>query len=372
MKKRILIIYASYGSGHKTVANYIYNYFKKENKYDLYLMNIMDYANVLGKTTENLFDFNIKYKCNVIFTMLYELFNNQVTTISYKQVFKKLFKEENLKSDLQEINPDLIIATHFFGITLGALYNKEKLINSKIISVMTDYCSHNLWEKDKDKVSLYVVANENVKNALIKKGIPKKKILSYGIPISEKFVNNQSQEIKKEYGINNNHKTVVFFAGGSLGSNGAYKYFKNLINKNLEINIIFVCGKNKELKQKIKSYLKLRHHKNIKVIGFSNEVHKLLSLADIIITKPGGISITECLQMKKPMILIPGNGGQEVFNAKYICESGFGIYIKRPTKIGLSVSKVLEEKLTLLNKNLQNCQENHSLEYLYKNVLELL
>ena len=143
---------------------------------------------------------------------------------------------KKLKQDIVNFNPDLVITSHFFGITNCKIYKKQKIINPKMISIITDYASHEFWEKDIDYIDSLIVANKIIKKNLIDKGIPKNKIYDYGIPISNKFnkVSNK-EKIKKKYRINNNLKTIVFFAGGSIGTNFSYSYLKKIIRTELRM-----------------------------------------------------------------------------------------------------------------------------------------
>ncbi len=367
MKKRILIIYATYGSGHKSVANYIYNYFKKYDSYDIYFMNIMDYANKVGKMSEKLFEFNIHHQCSIIFSCLYELFNNKVTTIPYKKVFNYLFNQEILLNEIKKINPDMVIATHFFGVTLTSLCNNKGITNSKIISILTDYCSHELIEKDKDNVDYYIVANKIIKNILISHKIERNKIYPYGIPISNEFEKKTDiSYLKKKYNIDTNKKTILFFSGGSLGSNTSYNYLKQLLKNRYDINIIFVSGKNEKLRKKCLNLVKNNKYLNVCILGFTNYVNELLLISDIVITKPGGISITECLKMKKKMILISGNGGQEIFNARFVCKNKFGVYARNSKKLNKCIRRFLNGNYDYMDNKLINNSSNKAIKKLYK------
>lgn len=198
MKKKILIIYASYGSGHKTVANYLYDYFLSTNKYDIRIIDILDYENIIGKISKKIFEQNFKHKSSFIFTSIYNIFNFKSTTILYKEIAESIVNNKKLKQDIVNFNPDLVITSHFFGITNCTIYKKQKIINPKMISIITDYASHEFWEKDIDYIDSLIVANKIIKKNLIDKGIPKNKIYDYGIPISNKFnkVSNK-EKIKK-------------------------------------------------------------------------------------------------------------------------------------------------------------------------------
>ena len=368
-RKKVLITYATYGSGHKTVANYIYDYLIKHSDYEVKIIDLMDYENIVGLISKKAFDQNFKSKISsFIFSIVYTLFDNKPATIPYRQITNAIFKNKKLKEDIVEFNPDLLISTHFFGHIVLGMLNKKNLTHAKIISIITDYKSHEMWLKDEKSLDAIIVSNDIVKNDLIEQKIDSKKIYSYGIPIKENFSNIANiQEIKEKYKVNNNKKTFLFFAGGSAGSSFSYRYFKRLLEEEFDINVIYVCGKNENLKKKAEKLVKSYKYQNVRVLGFSNEVNNLLSISDIVITKPGGISITECLEVKKPMLLIPGNGGNEIYNANFVCKNGYGLNCLTSRRLVKNVNKVLKRKTLLysMNKKLEKYNNNKSVEKIY-------
>lgn len=369
-KKKVLITYATYGSGHKTVAHYIYDYFIKHSNYEVKVIDLMDYENIVGLISKKAFEQNFKSKISsVVFSVVYKLFDNKPATIPYRQITTAIFKNKKLQEDIIEFNPDLLISTHFFGHIVLGMLNKKKLTNTKIISIITDYKSHEMWLKDEKSLDAIIVSNDIVKNDLIEQKINSKKIYSYGIPIKENFSNIKNiEEIKEKYKVNNNKKTFLFFAGGSAGSSFSYRYFKRLLEEEFDINIIYVCGKNESLKKKSEKLVKRNKYKNVHIIGFSNEVNNLLSISDVVITKPGGLSITECLEVKKPMLLIPGNGGNEIYNASFVCKNGYGLNCLTARRLVKNVKKILKRKTLLysMNKKLDKYNNNKSIEKIYK------
>jgi len=114
--------------------------------------------------------------------------------------------------------------------------------------------------------------------------------------------------------------------------------------------------------------VKKSEYQNVKVLGFSTEVNNLLAISDVVITKPGGISITECLESKKPMILIPGNGGQEIYNARFVCKNGYGLNSKTPRQFIKNINKLVKRKTLIysMNKKLEKYNDNKSVEKIYK------
>ena len=367
MKKKILITYASYGSGHKTVANYIYEYFKEHGDYDLKIVDVMDYASLIGKINLKLFNMIFKFQFSLPATIGYELSDNKIVTAPYK-IYTKACLNKKLQKDFLEYNPDLLIATHFFGGIMMGSINKKYHTKTKIITIITDYCSNCMWLQNHKYEDYIVVSNEIVKQEVLKFGVDEKKICPFGIPLSSKFkVTDDKEKIKFKYNIKNNKPIILFFGGGSMGSSFTYNYLKAILKLKLDINIIFVAGKNVELQNKVNDLVMKENTPNITVLGFTNDVSNLLNIATLVITKPGGLSVTEALEMKTPMILIPGNGGQENYNANFVTKNKFGLRVRTPFQLSRVMKKINNNPKIVQNmyNNLKNQEENKSIEKLF-------
>lgn len=370
MKKNILFFYVSYGSGHKTIANYIKNYFEQEsNDYNVICIDALNYSNKVLKIYNKLYDINSKFKNAFIYNIIYCVTDNKYLTFPYKSLLGNLYDSKKLKAIIKKFNPDLTISTNFIPSTLIAKYNGKGIINSKLITIVTDYYAHELWLKNKDYEDAIIVSNDIVKNHLVLKGVPSNKIYPFGIPINKgKFKNLIEKEvIINNYKLNKDYKTALFFGGGSQGTNSSYEYLKVLLKQRKNLNIIFVAGTNDKLKNKCLSYVKKKHEKNIKVLGFTKEAISLMDVSDFIITKPGGATITECMEMKKPMVLIPGYGGQESYNAKYIKKKGYGIYTKNLLHFKFTIKKMMlfPSILSSLESKAQKISEKDSIKKIY-------
>ena len=367
MKKKILITYASYGSGHKTVANYIYEYFKEHGDYDLKIVDVMDYASPIGKINLKLFNMIFKFQFSLPATIGYELSDNKIVTAPYK-IYTKACLNKKLQKDFLEYNPDLLIATHFFGGIMMGSINKKYHTKTKIITIITDYSSNCMWLQNHKYEDYIVVSNEIVKQEVLKFGVDEKKICPFGIPLSSKFkITDDKEKIKLKYNIKNNKPIILFFGGGSIGSSFTYNYLKAILKLKLDINIIFVAGKNVELQNKVNDLVMKENTPNITVLGFTNDVSNLLNIATLVITKPGGLSVTEALEMKTPMILIPGNGGQENYNANFVTKNKFGLRVRTPFQLSRVMKKINNNPEIVQNmyNNLKNQEENKSIEKLF-------
>ena len=371
MGKKILIIYAPYGSGHKSIADKINNYFIENSDFEIKVLDVAKYSNLLGKISIKLFDMTIKHSFHKTFSFIYDLADNRLASLSQMKLVKKLFDNQKLRDEIVEFNPDLTISTHFFVGNIVSYYNKIGLTNSLIMTVITDYISHSYWRKDHQSQDAFIVANDIVKYQMMKKGIDGKKIYAFGLPFDRKKMEmiSSKEETYFKYNIDATRKTYLFFGGGAMGSMASFDYLKILIKGDFPINIIFISGKNQKLEEKVKSYVRKKQVKNVKVLGFVKDVYSLLNISDVVISKPGGATLTECIDMRVPLILIPGNGGPEKYNAKFISHKKYGC--KVISKLGLyrMVKKTVKNP-KMLEKWRENMEKNAKNESTQK-ILEL-
>lgn len=375
MGKRILITYVSYGSGHKTAAKYIENYFlSKGNEYEIKIMDLSDYNTLFGKLGEKAYNLNFKSRSSFMFTLLYKVFDHKVSTLPYKTVTNELYNQEALSKEISDFQPDLTISTHFFGSILITKYNKEGLINSKIITVLTDYRSHEIWIKNFKNEDALIVGNEVIKNDLVCKGLDKNKIYPFGIPLSEQFKKDlDKEETYKKYKFDKNIP-IIAFLNGSVGSINTYDYLKTFLKKRYDVQVIMFCGKNQKLKDKCENLVEEYGYKNVLILPFTTDVNNLINVSTLVVAKPGGLITTECLELKKPMMLIPGNGGPEIYNAKFLCYKGFAINSKSLISFSKNMKRVMENPNILINMNkkLNKYEDNTSVKKLYKLSCKLL
>ena len=374
--KKILLMYATYGTGHKAIAKYVEDYFKSRNE-EIKIKNIdlLDYVR-LGKTTSKLSNKIILSGNPILWGMIYKFFDSKITTFGTYQLVSKFFDSEALKEEIVSFNPDLVISTHFFASTSISRYKKKEYIDSKLVTIITDYQSHELWVQNKKTEDAIIVASKDEKRELVKKGVNPSKIRIYGIPISTKFNSRfDRNEILKKLSISGKRPIYLFFGGGGVGSKTSLPYLKELIKLNLNADIIFVSGHNNTVKRKAQDLCEEYDADNVRVFGFVTNVPELMSISEAVITKPGGITITECLTLKKPMILINKTAGHEKGNFKYLVHNGYALNasslgrFKRSMIAIYSNKKIVEKIKSNLNKN-KNASK--SMEKLYNLSMELL
>ncbi len=226
-------------------------------------------------------------------------------------------------SCVEEYKPDIIVSTHVMACEMvDALRNSGKLDDNVItIGIVTDFTVHPLWEDT--YVDYYISASELLNNQFAKKKIDLEKVLPLGIPIDGKYAEKMpKEEARKLLGIEN--KPTVLVMSGSMGYGNITKHIKELDKLEMDFQMLIVCGKNKSL---FKRMNELKTEKSKTVFGFVDNVDVMMDASDCIITKPGGLTVSEALAKGLPLILMNPIPGQEDRNLEFLLNNGIAQYI---------------------------------------------
>lgn len=250
--------------------------------------------------------------------------------------------QTNFGKLINEINPDVIISTHPFSTQMCGILKKKKKLDLKVHTIMTDFKYHQQWLVKHEYLDTYFVSNESMKQDLIKYGIDDKKIYSIGMPISQRFFREfKRKDVLNEFELKDNLKTILLFAGGKMGlaRKNIFTYMEELVTMKKKRQIIAISGKNQKIYKKFKEIAKDKE--NTKIIEFTNKVPELMSISDVIITKPGGITSSEAIKSGVPILAINPIPGQEEENAEYLEKAGLAMWLKKDEKIEEKLEKIL-------------------------------
>ena len=296
--KKVLIFYAAYGGGHLSAARSIKEYLEEHfDDIDIQLVDCMKYVNKaiekLTTTAYNEMAKKVPWAWGRIYSKSKKGPIAQISNTSNKILALKLNKL------LQEYEPDVIISTHPFGSQMCTVLKAKGKIHAKIATVMTDYAPHDQWLVNSDLVDYFFVAHDGMKHSLEEKGIPENKIFATGIPLSNRFLKSyHKNEILEEFGLQKNKKTILFFAGGEfgLGKSKTYGLLQTLAENFDNLQVVAISGRNEKMKRSFE-YLVEKEHKedSIKVLDYTTKIPELMSISDLVITKPGGLTTTESL-----------------------------------------------------------------------------
>lgn len=371
----ILLFYASYGSGHLSAATAIEQYIR-ENYPDAKTLKIdcVEYINKsINKISTSAYK-SIILKTPVLWGQVYKLLKNDtildITQFSNRFMAKKIF------TLFEDFEPDLVISCHPLGGQITSFLKSHKKTNCKLATVMTDFASHKQWLIGKDYTDYFFVSNIEMKTSLISEGIYPNKIYVSGIPISPNFYKNYNKEnIYKSLNIEKNKKNIIFFGGGSLGlssSSNIQAILTSLLQATDESHqIIIISGKNQKLYNDFQKTINNTYHKSqIKLIDFTTELPELLPITSFVITKPGGLTITECISTNVPIILINPIPGQEKENAQYIADNKMGIWIKASKPTSEYFQEIFND--TKLIEEIKENQKKYSHINSTKNICDIL
>jgi UDP-N-acetylglucosamine:LPS N-acetylglucosamine transferase len=237
------------------------------------------------------------------------------------------------------------LTQHIFGRVLKELGLAGRI---PLVSVVTDPC-YGFWKGWAcDAVTLYLVASEEARRQLIDYGVAPERIKISGMPVHPKFAypgEEAAQAARRALGLDP-EKFTVFVNAGWVGGGNIPQIFRELVRGELEVQAIFLAGKNEDLRAAAET-IALDAPFPIKVIGYSDEIEKLMSAANVMISKLGGLTTFEALACRVPIIadMITEPMPQEAGTANLIAQRGAGVMLKRPSDIVPVVRRMVEDEL---------------------------
>lgn len=341
---KILIFYGSYGGGHLSASRSIRDYIQSNYPdSEIMIVDCIEYINKLFNkvTTKAYVDFSKNARW--IWKQLY--YGSESGGLA--KISNSINRIMAIKLDklIQEFCPTLIISTHPFSSQMCAILKQKGKLSCTLATVMTDYAPHNQWLVANEFVDYYFVAHEGMKEQLIERGVEPNKIYATGIPLSNRFLLNYDKpKVLQEYNLNPDKKTILFFCGGEygFGKDKTFNRLKAIIDTFPNLQVIAIAGRNEKMKERFDALVEETNSQNtVKILSYTNQVPELMSVSDLVITKPGGLTTTESLASGLPLIIIDPLPGQEEENADFIEKSGAGIWIKENDDIQNTLFDIL-------------------------------
>jgi processive 1,2-diacylglycerol beta-glucosyltransferase len=348
--KRIILMYISKVSGHRSAALAIEKALKIiSNDTQVLSIDAFNYTNPISERIINYLYMHVVSKAPRIWDYLYD--NPKV--VRRLERFKNLvhrFNSPKLKKLFDEFQPDAIACTQAFPCGMVADFKKRYSSSIPLVAVLTDYVPHSFWIYD--NIDFYISPSEEVTNRLIRKRVPSEKIKTLGIPFDPKFnqpVDKNSVMRKMELSL---QIPTVLIMGGGHGLGPLKTIVDSLEKTRYPLQEIVVTGVNRRLYFCLKKRIK-KYKKKIILLKFVDNINELMSISDIIITKPGGITTAEALTKRVPMLIIKPIPGQEANNTDYLTKNNAAIKVDDLKNINLEVEELLSnpQKLSLLRES---------------------
>lgn len=329
MNPRILILYASIGGGHKSAANALHDALAQRGVSDVQVRDVFEFGGaLLRKAVVGGYTVTSE-KAPLLWKMFYESgdvsdpkrakFKNQLRGQAQRPMFVL-----TLDKFVQEYAPDIIIGTHFMPLEILLPLKRKGEITAPMYEVITDFMVSSDWIQN--GVDAYFVASHFTREAMIRRGVDANLIHVTGIPVRpEMAIPKTREEARARVGLPTEH--VITLLGGGIQPKRVRFVAEELLKTELRGTLVVVAGRNKELLEEIED---LQNGATLRLLklGFIDYLDDLIVASDVVITKAGGLTVSEILARGTPMIVIDPIPGQEEWNADYVAGNGTGIQLR--------------------------------------------
>lgn len=258
-----------------------------------------------------------------IYGKLYKMSETTENIGEFSRKFNKLLSY-GLCTLINEYKPSVIVCTHLFPLQMVSNLRDKGLIDVPTAVVITDFVTHAIWNHR--NADAYIVAQEYMKREMMEMGIPGSIIHACGIPVLRRFLSRRDRNaVLKELGLDN--RLTVLLMGGSLGYGEIFNAFTALMNCGRDMQIIAVTGTNAALKLRLEKAVKNDLSRKVRVFGYTGRISEFMDASDIIVTKPGGVTVSEALVKELPIFIISPIPGQEEKNAHFLVNNGVGVRV---------------------------------------------
>lgn len=362
---KVVIAYASAGAGHFKAAQALYNHLKPDTNLQLRLIDVLDQSRPSFKNFYHSgYDLVVKHLPS-FWAACFFITHTKILRAIAKRI-DLVINRTNVKKFSQflvELNPDYIVSTHFLPSEIAAHLKKKNRIQSKIFTVITDFGVHSFWVAQ--GTDRYFVACDFTKAELVKEGVSVYDIQVSGIPVDYKFLQSISRkDVCAKLGLDAARFTAVVMTG-SFGI-GPLEEIVDILHK--DIQMLVVCAKNRKL------YLRLKNkdYPSVKVFAFIDNIEELMAVSDVIITKAGGLTISEFLAREVVPVFISAIPGQEKQNIRVLASYGIGQQVKTTLAVKRIVLDYKEhpQELAKARQRIQKLKKTFAAEELYNAICQ--
>lgn len=351
--KKVLILTTSTGQGHNQAANSLIEALRDTGfeciKHD-FLASDNKFTNKIVVWSYEFSASNFPQIYGFFYKLTDNKYINRFNSIFFLSVALKLSKY------IKKEKPDLIIGTHPFIVNVIDMLKRWGM-SIPFMAVVTDFKAHYTYISP--LVDAYITGSKSTKNYLISEKINPDIIYPIGIPVKESFLENDINipHVKdKEY-------FSLLLMSGSMGLNNISYVLDELLKNKHKLRITVVCGNNEKLRKSLLKKCETSYPgKKIHVLGFSNDIASFMEYSDILISKPGGLTVTEAIIKNLPLIIPFVIPGQEKDNAKFLESNGYAYYVDDIKSINILVDKLIDDPTLLeeMRKNLKELSSTYS------------
>ena len=344
-KDKILILSATFGDGHKQVAKAISEAVNQyASDFEPITIDAMLWLHPYLYPVSNYFYKKVIKMFPNIYGYLYQKtkirspFSDKLDVLFSSGMYTML-------DIIKRTNAKVVVSTYPFAASMISKLKENRLIDIPTVTIITDYTNHSSWIHP--FTDQYIVGSEKVKASLIAAGVERGKINCTGIPIMQKFTHTQPREqLALKYELKPNQFTILVMGGGDGFIGKGIDTFKAFEKLDVSIQLIIVCGRNKKLRKLLSEELCNSKHKLL-ILGYCENVNELMAISDLLISKPGGVTITEAMAMELPLLIYKPLPGQEEENADYLMNLGLAMLCENENDVIKKVQQTMNNSFQL-------------------------
>lgn len=247
---------------------------------------------------------------------------------------------KKLDSALAQLDPDHVICTHFMPAQLFSRKVRKGRFTKPVWVTVTDFDVHALWLYD--HISGYFAANDEVAWRIARRGIPASTVHATGIPIMPVFGEKRDRAAcAAEFGLDPKKRTLLMMSGGA-GVGGIETLAAELMKVEGDFQVIALAGRNAGLLAELQKVADANPGR-LFPMGYTNVIERLMTASDIAVTKPGGLTTSECLAVGLPMVVVSPIPGQEERNSDYLLENGAAVKASDPDALIYRVRMLMDD-----------------------------
>lgn len=341
-KKRIAVLSVSAGAGHMRAAEALkaaaaVGYPDVEVVH----LDVMDFVSKLFRQLYSRLYIRVVERHPALWGYLYEKTDHQKSdsVLRRMQYSIERLNTRKLRVELRKLAPDHVICTHFLPAQLLSRMIQKGKFGKPVWVQVTDFDVHNMWVHQ--HLDGYFAASEEVAWRMADRGLEPGRIHVTGIPIMPAFSARLARPAyARELGISPGKPTLLMMSGG-FGLGGIDELASRLLSEDADFQVVALAGRNEGLLARLQG-LQREHPDRLFPLGFTNTIERVMVTADLAITKPGGLTTSECLAMGLPMIVVSPIPGQEDRNADYLLENGAALKAYDAAGLEYRVRRLLE------------------------------
>lgn len=340
---KILLLHASAGAGHRRAAEALQKAFLSAvPDADVKVCDILDHTSSLFRKTYSEGYLDLVRRAPELWGYLYSE-SDRKAEVPWRKEVRALFNKVNTLSFLKfyrDYDPDIAVCTHFMPLQLLTRVPRRQR-RARVFCSVTDFAVHSLWILE--HTDCYYVALEEARRHLLRRGLAPARVVVSGIPIDPVFRQAQAKaEALKSLGIPGDLPVVLLLSGG-FGVGPTLDLIRAFSQEEPVCRLVVVAGANAAMQREAEE-LARGSRTPVSVYGFVNNIHVMMDAADLVISKPGGLTTSEVLAKGRPLLVINPIPGQEQRNCETVLEAGAAARLFEVEDAYHKVRALLEDK----------------------------